>query len=105
VTTLLERRRLFLVVIAAQLADLVTFLAAISRVGIHAEQNPVARGLFGSLGSAGPTAYKVVAIGLIVLVLWRIAVRFPGYAGRSGALAIAVGLLGAWSNIAFGLAR
>lgn len=105
VSTLLERRRLFLIVIVAQAADLITFLAAIGRVGIHAEQNPVARGLFGSLGSAGPAAYKLVAIGLIVLVLWRIAIRFPGYAGRSAVLAIGLGLLGAWSNIAFGLAR
>lgn len=105
VSTLLERRRLFALVVAAQLADLVTFMAAISNVGIHAEQNPVARGLFDSLGSAGPAAYKVGAVGVIVLVLWRIAVRFPGYAGRSAALAVALGALGAWSNVAFGLVR
>ena len=105
VSTLLEHRRLFALVVVAQLTDLVTFLAAIANVGIHAEQNPVARGLFGSLGSAGPAVYKVVAIGLIVLVLWRIAVRFPGYAGRSAALAVALGALGAWSNVAFGLVR
>ena len=105
VSTLLEHRRLFALVVVAQLTDLVTFLAAIANVGIHAEQNPVARGLFSSLGSAGPAAYKVVAIGLIVLVLWRIAARFPGYAGRSAALAVALGALGAWSNVAFGLVR
>ncbi len=104
-STLVEYRRLFLFVVVAQAADLVTFLAAIARVGIHAEQNPVARGLFGSLGSAGPAAYKVVAIGLILLVLWRIAIRFPRYAGRSATLAVALGLLGAWSNATFGLTR
>jgi len=104
-SVLVRNQRLFFVVIVAQLADLATFLPAVARNGIHAEQNPLARGLFESIGTAGPAVLKVGALAIVLLVLWRIAVRFPAYAWRSGALAIGLGLFGAWSNIAFALAR
>ncbi len=102
---LARHRGLFLVVIAAQLADLATFLPAIARIGIHGEQNPLARELFGVLGTAGPALLKLGALGVLLLVLWRIAARFPAYTGRSTALAVAFGLIGAWSNLAVAFAR
>jgi hypothetical protein len=104
-SALVRHQRLFLIVIVAQLADLGSFLPALARVGIQAEQNPLARGLFSILGSAGPALLKLGALGVVLLVLWRIAVRFPTYAGRSGMLAIVLGLIGAWSNVAVALAR
>ncbi len=104
-SALVRNRRLFLIVIAAQLADLATFLPAVARIGIHAEQNPLARGLFETIGASGPALLKGGALAVLLVVLWRIAVRFPAYAGRSGALAIGLGLLGTWSNLAFALAR
>jgi threonine/homoserine efflux transporter RhtA len=97
-------RWLFVAVIATQVADLVTFLPAVARVGIGAEQNPIARTLFVTLGVAGPVILKIGATGVVLILLWRVAVRFPAFAGRSTLIAVSLGLLGAWSNVAFGLA-
>lgn len=97
-------RWLFLAVIATQVADLVTFLPAIARVGIGAEQNPVARALFVTLGTTGPVMLKIGATAVVLVLLWRVAVRFPAFAGRSALIAVSLGLLGAWSNVVFGLA-
>lgn len=99
----LRSQRLLLIVIAAQLADLVTFVPAIGRVGIGAEQNPIVRDLFMTMGAAGPAAFKVCATVAVVALLYRVGVRYPNLAGRSCMVAVGLGLLGAWSNIAFGL--
>ena len=99
----LRNQRLLLIVIVAQFADLVTFLPAINRVGIGAEQNPIVRDLFLAMGAAGPAAFKVCASVAVVALLYRVAVRYPNLAGRSCMVAVGLGLLGAWSNIAFGL--
>jgi len=97
-------RWLFLAVIVTQLADLATFLPAVARVGIGAEQNPIARTLFMTLGAAGPIVLKIGATALVLILLWRVADRFPAFAGRSTLVAVLLGLLGAWSNVRFGLA-
>ena len=99
----LRHQRLLLIVIVAQLADLLTFVPAVSRVGIGAEQNPIVRTLFVAMGAAGPAALKVCAIVAVVALLYRVAVRYPNLAGRSCMVAVGLGLLGTWSNIAFGL--
>lgn len=101
------RRHRFLIaaIVIAQLCDLVTFLPAISRVGIGAESNPLARYLFTTMGMAGPIALKLTAIAVVILVLWRVAARFPRYSLPPTLLAVGIGLIGAWSNIAFGLLR
>lgn len=105
VATAPRTRWLFLAVIGAQLADVATFLPAIHKVGIGAEQNPLARALFMTLGSAGPVVLKVVATALILALLWRVAVRYPALTGRTALIAVVIGSAGAWSNIAFGLIR
>jgi threonine/homoserine efflux transporter RhtA len=97
-------RWLFLAVIVTQVADLATFLPAIARVGIGAEQNPIARTMFMTLGAAGPIVLKIGATGVVLILLWRVADRFPAFAGRSTLVAVLLGILGAWSNVTFGLA-
>jgi hypothetical protein len=96
-------RWLFLAVILAQIADLATFLPAIGRVGIGAEQNPIVRTMFVTLGAAGPIILKIGSTGLVLILLWRVAVRFPAFTGRSTLVAVLIGLVGAWSNVKFGL--
>jgi threonine/homoserine efflux transporter RhtA len=95
----------FAAVAVAQLLDLVTFLPAVARVGIGAESNPLARTLYLSAGPGGPAALKAAAVAIMLLALVRVARRFPAYAVPSAALVLGIGLLGAASNLAFGLLR
>jgi hypothetical protein len=90
-------------VVLAQLTDLVTFIAAIGRTGIQAEQNILARELFLRAGDVGPILLKVAAVLTLVLLVRRVGRRFPAYARPAAWLAIAFGLVGLGSNIAFGL--
>ena len=96
---------LLAVVAIAQVLDLVTFIPAVARVGIGAESNPLARTLYLSAGPLGPAMLKAAAISIMLLALLRVARRFPAYALPSAALLVGLGLLGAGSNILFGLAR
>ena len=96
---------MFVVVAVTQLLDLVTFVPAVSRVGIGAESNPLARTLYLSAGPLGPAALKVAAISIMLLALFRVARRFPTYALPSAALLVGIGLLGFGSNLLFGLLR
>jgi hypothetical protein len=90
---------------AAQLLDLATFVPAVARVGIGAESNPLARTLYLSVGPLGPAALKAAAIAMMLLVLVRVVKRFPAYTVPSAALVAGIGLLGAASNLLFGLLR
>jgi hypothetical protein len=90
-------------VILSQLGDLVTFIAAIGRTGIQAEQNFLARELFLRVGEFGPVLLKVWAVIVLVLLVRRVAQRFPTYAAPAAWLAICVGLVGLGSNVVFGL--
>ena len=100
----LRRNRYLLAAVnAAQLADMVTFLPAVRRVGIQAEENPIVREAFSVLGAAGPIALKAFSVAMVVLLLSRVMVRFPRHALLPTAIAVTFGLLGAWSNIVFGL--
>lgn len=90
-------------VILTQLTDLVTFIAAIGRTGIQAEQNVLARELFLRAGDIGPVLLKMAAVLTLVLLVRRVARRFPGYARPAAWVAIVLGLVGLGSNIAFGL--
>lgn len=92
-------------VAVAQLLDLATFLPAVGRMGIGAESNPLARALYLSIGPLGPAALKAGAIAIILLAMLRVARRFPAYAVPSAALAMGIGVVGASSNILFGLLR
>jgi hypothetical protein len=90
-------------VILSQLGDLVTFIAAIGRTGIHAESNLLARELFLRVGEFGPVLLKAAALIVLLLLVRRVAQRFPSYAAPAAWLAISVGLLGLSSNVFFGL--
>jgi hypothetical protein len=100
-----DRRLLLGTVIAAQLADLLTFVPAVGRTGIQAERNPLARELFVLMGAAGPAMLKVVALVALVLLVQRVAVRFPSSTVPAASFAVVLGLLGAASNVFFGLVR
>ena len=98
-----EGRTLLLAVMVAQLADLATFLPAIALTGIQAESNPLARQLYLVAGDAGPVAFNAIAVVALVLLVRRVAVRFPRLAAPSAAIVIAIGLIGTASNIIGGL--
>jgi hypothetical protein len=93
----------FAAVVAAQLLDLATFLPAVARVGIGAESNPLARMLYQVVGPWGPAFLKAIAITIMLFALARIVRRFPRLTVPSGVLVVMIGLLGAGSNLAFGL--
>ncbi|MFI5262634.1 MAG: hypothetical protein ACHQZR_08785 [Candidatus Limnocylindrales bacterium] len=98
-------RYLFAIVAVAQLCDLLTFVPAVGRVGIGAEQNPLARYLYEVLGAAGPAALKVTVVVLLLGLLARVMRRYPRYWAPPVVLAVALGVVGTWSNVVFGLAR
>ena len=90
-------------VILTQLGDLLTFIAAIGRTGIQAEQNFLARELFLRVGDVGPVLLKAAAVIVLVLLVRRVGQRFPAYAAPAAWLAIGLGLIGLGSNVLFGL--
>jgi hypothetical protein len=100
-----QNATMFIVVAVAQLLDLVTFVPAVARVGIGAESNPLARTLYLSAGPLGPAGLKVAAIAIMLMFLARVMRRFPTYVVPSAALLIGIGLVGAGSNLLFGLLR
>ena len=94
---------LFAAVAFAQLLDLLTFVPAVAKVGIEAESNPLARSLYMAGGPLGPALLKAAAVTVMLLVLLRVERRFPSFAVPSAALLVGIGLLGAGSNLLFGL--
>jgi hypothetical protein len=98
-------RYLLAIVAIAQLCDLLTFVPAVGRVGIGAEQNPLARYLYEVLGAAGPAALKVTVVVALLALLTRVMRRYPRFWAPPVVLAVALGVLGTWSNVVFGLAR
>jgi hypothetical protein len=104
--SLIRRYRLALAVaVIANILDTVTFLPAVARVGIGAESNPVVRELYLAFGPLGPVALKAFAIVAVILALQWTIVRFRGMVWPPAFLAGALGLVGAYSNVAFGLLR
>jgi len=95
----------FAAVAAAQLLDLATFVPAVGRVGIGAESNPLARSLYLLDGPLGPALLKAAAVSIMLLALLRVERRFPTLAIPSAGLLIGIGLVGAASNVLFGLLR
>jgi hypothetical protein len=93
----------FAAVAVAQLLDLTTFVPAVARVGIGAESNPLARSLYLGDGPLGPALLKAAAVTVMLLALLRVERRFPALALPSAVLLIAIGLIGAASNLLFGL--
>jgi hypothetical protein len=96
---------LYVTVALAQLVDLLTFIPAVSKVGIGAESNPLARSLYQAVGAFGPAGLKIAAISIMILALARVVRRFPTLVLPSAAVIVAIGLFGAGSYILFGLMR
>ena len=80
-----------------------TFIAAIRHTGIGAEQNLLARALFQQFGDAGPVMLKGAAAVVLVLLFRRVVIRYPRLVAPAAGLAMAIGVIGFASNVAFGL--
>ena len=93
----------FVLVVVAQLADTLTFLPAVTRVGIGAERNALVRHLYVTMGPLGPLLLKGVSVVIVLAAMWWIRERHPKRTLPVAFLVIGAGLLGAWSNVAFGL--
>lgn len=99
-TTLPRDMALVFVMIAAQLADLVTFLIGVAHTGPGAEQNPLVRSLYISSGALGPTLLKVATLGLIVYLLVRLSERYRLRGAIPATIVVVlVGLIGVWGNV------
>jgi hypothetical protein len=96
-------RFVILAVVLAQLCDTLTFMPAVARVGISAEHNILVRHLYMSFGPAGPLLLKVFSIAVVLAALFWIRSRYPARLLGVALLVGCVGLVGAWSNVAFGL--
>ena len=96
---------LYVAVVAVQLLDLLTFIPAVAKVGIGAESNPLARTLYHAVGAFGPAGLKVAAIAIMILGLSHVVRRFPNLVWPTAAVVFTIGLIGAGSNIVFGLMR
>jgi hypothetical protein len=92
--------------LAAQLADAVSFAIGITRLGIGAEANGWMRFLYDAGGLPAVMALKggaiLLSLAIVILAAWR----YPRLVVLAGATATSLGLLGAFSNsIAIALAR
>lgn len=90
---------MLLAVGSAQAADAVTFLRLMRDLGPLAEGNP----WVASAASGGHLALlmgaKAGLVGLVVLVVGLVAVRYPLVGALVATVAVGAGLFGAWSNV------
>lgn len=84
--------------VLAQLADAVTFAAAIAAVGIKHEANAIAAGLYQLGGLPAVIAAKGALILLVLALLVVAAHRYPRVFVMGGATATSLGLLGGITN-------
>ncbi len=91
-------RPLLLAVLAAQVADAVSFAVGVSRLGIGVEANPLMRAAYEVGGTAGVLGIKAGAIALMLAMLVVAGRHYPRLAALGGAFAIGVGALGASMN-------
>jgi uncharacterized membrane protein len=83
-----------------QALDLLTGVNMMARLGLGAEQNPLARFLVGSFGPAGLVAAKLGAVLAITYLFVRLEARGRGRLARNVLAIVAiVGLLGLVSNL------
>ncbi len=98
-----REQAVLIAVVIAQSLDTLTFLPAVTRVGIQAERNVLVRHLYVSYGPAGPILLKLAAIAVLVVALLWIRSRFPKAVPLVAFAIAAVGLVGAWSNLSSGV--
>ena len=91
-------RLILLGVAVAQLADAVTFTAAVSRFGIGVEANAWAVELFTVAGLDGVLLVKLGVVVTAVMLLALSARRFPRLLVLGGAAATGIGLIGFITN-------
>ena len=88
-------------IVAAQLADAITFTAGVMRYGIGIESNGVIGGLYQLAGLNGVLAVKLGALLIVLAVLVATSARYKRLFVWAGAAATSIGLLGfianAWS--------
>lgn len=85
-------------VVLAQAADALTLALGVPVVGIHAEQNPLARMAYADGGIFATLLFKAVIVAVMVTIIW--------YFGRTqkqrlvlAAIAGGMGLFGTFGNI------
>lgn len=92
-----------LVVTAAQVLDLGTFVRMVERHGVASEANPLVAHLLAGQGLPFVVIAKVAALALTVAVITVLAgreerARHPRLAGAVVVAAIGAGLVGGWTN-------
>jgi hypothetical protein len=87
-------------VVAAQLADALTFTVGVSRFGIALESNGIASALFHAAGLGGVLLLKGAVLLVAIALLVVAARRFPRLLVWGGAAATSLGLLGFLTNSA-----
>lgn len=89
---------LALAIFSAQMADLLTFICAVTILPIRYEANPIVGFLFMHAGLAGVAGFKiggtVLAIGIVAIT------RDPRFRAALVTLGVGVGIVGALSNTA-----
>ncbi len=91
-------RPILFVVVAAQVADAISFAIGVSRLGIGVEGNPLMRAAHDVSGTAGVLGIKTLAIAVVLAMLISAGDRFPRFATIGSYVAIVLGLLGAVIN-------
>ncbi len=88
------------VVLAAQVADAISFAVGVAQLGIAVEGNPLMRAAHGVAGTTGVLGIKAVAIGIVIAMLIAAGPRFPKFATVGSYATIGLGVFGAAMNTA-----
>ena len=91
-------RPILFAVLAAQVADAISFAVGVARLGIGVEGNPLMRAAHDVSGTAGVLGIKALAIAVVLAMLIAAGGRFPRFATIGSYAAIGLGLLGAGAN-------
>jgi hypothetical protein len=84
--------------VAAQLADAISFTVGVSRFGIHLESNGIAASLYQAGGLGSVLILKGAVIVVLIGILAALAGRFPRLLMWAGATATSFGLIGFLAN-------
>jgi hypothetical protein len=91
---------MLLAVGSAQGADALTFVRMIRDHGIGAEANPIVAALAAGGDLVAMVAVKAALVALVVAIVVIVAARHPVIACLIATVAVAAGLVGAFSNVA-----
>ena len=85
--------------IAAHVADYVTFVVMVTRRGLGSELNPIVVTILSDWGLALLTVAKFAAVLLVAAVFLVVGRNRPKLATAVLSIGVFIGALGAWSNI------